>query len=273
MRNLFGSICVALSLLTAARADNSNELFARLDRAAAATTLYAPTLKPWHMKVAFTLNDDTGKNPQQGTLEEWWGGPTQDRITYTSPAFTGTVLHIGDETLVTPRAGLPPFALETMHEALVNPLKPELYPKTRNPALEKTQFGTITLDCITISPKSVKSAHAPTGLYPTSCFDPGSDRLRYVSRYVAESVVRNVLGSFQGQSVAVALKVMEGSVESAQAKVTTLGTMPVNAMDFTTTGVEASRPVQKVPGGVVAGTQVHKFAPVYPESATTSDTR
>lgn len=86
-------------------------------------------------------------------------------------------------------------------------------------------------------------------------------------RYVNESEVRNMLGHFQGQTVAVGLKVMEGALPLAEGKVTTLETMPVNAMDFTSAGLELSRPAQKIPEGVLAGRLLQKLTPVYPESA------
>lgn len=182
MRHLFGPVCMALSLLTAAHADNSADLFVRLDRAAAATTLYAPTLKPWHLKVDFTLNDENGKNPQQGTLEEWWGGPDQDRVTYTSPGFTGTVLKTPGGSFSTPGSGSLPFALETLHNALVEPLAAELHPELKVAALEKTSFGKGTLDCITVVPKTVPiTAHGPRGLYPIFCFNTDSDELRFAT--------------------------------------------------------------------------------------------
>jgi TonB family protein len=268
MRRLLGSICVTLALLTAARANDSATLFARLDRAAAATTLYAPTLKPWHMKVDFTVYDEDGKNPQEGTLEEWWGGPNQDRITYTSPAYTGTVLKIDKGSFSTPDAGSIPFALETLHNALVNPLTPEVHPEKYNPAFEKVPFGKVTLDCITLTPKSIPaSENSPRGLYPTYCFDPGSQQLLYSTRYVNEAEVRNRLGRFQGQTVAVALKLTEAAFPQAEGRVITLETVPVTAMDFAATGLELDRPAQTIPASVLAGGTVRKVTPVYPESA------
>lgn len=261
------SLFLLLGSFIAAHADSSADLFARLEHASAATTLYAPTLKPWHLKVAFTLYDDAGKNPQQGTFEEWWAGPDQDRITYTSPAFNGTFLHLADARYYTPESSSEPFALETLHNAIVQPLSATIQPGGAVPTIDKVAFGNISLDCMTLTPKGAPVTHPATGLYPTFCFDQGGGDLRFTRAFVTESVVRNSIGQFQGQLVAVALKVAEGQTILAQGKVTTLETAAASSMDFATTGLASSGTALKIPGPVVAGNIVHKYTPRYPESA------
>jgi TonB family protein len=201
-------------------------------------------------------------------MEEWWGGPNQDRISYTSPGFTGTFLKVADSSLSTPNVGPLPFALETMHDALVHPLTAESHPEPKVAALDQLVFGKATLDCITVTPKSVQpTLPAPRGLYPAFCFNPGTDELRFVSRYINQSEVRTAIGRFQGQNVAVGLKVTEGNLPLVEGKVLTLETVPLLAMDFAATGLEPERPAKKGSVAVVAGTLLHRFEPVYPESS------
>ena len=61
-------------------AQNTSGLVSRLEEAAVASSLDAPAVNPWHLKMAFTLYDSQGKNPMDGDLEEWWAGPDQNSV-------------------------------------------------------------------------------------------------------------------------------------------------------------------------------------------------
>lgn len=264
MRRCLGTLLLLCSF-PAAHADKA-DLTARLDRAAEQTSLYQPTLKPWHLRVSFTVYDDDGKNPISGLMEEWWAGEGQDRITFTSPAFNGTFLQAAGGRYYSPESKSEPFSLEALHDAIVRPLPAPINTDGAVPTLDKVAFGKVSLDCITLNPKSAPLT-PPTGLYPTFCFDQGAGDLRFTRQFVGQSVLRNTMGKFQGQSVSIDSKVMDGRTIIAEGKVVTLESMAASAMDFSSAGLQATQPAAKIPGSVVAGRLVQKTYPVYPEAA------
>lgn len=263
----FVTALLLLSSLASARAASKPELIARLGAAAAQSTLYAPTLKPWHMKLAFTLYDDQGTHPETGVLEEWWSSPEQDRITYTSPSFNGTVLITPEGRFHTPGMGDPTIALRALHESIVNPIPSEDHIADSTPDVDRIAFGSLKLDCIVLPPKGLAFGDPPPGLFATYCLMPGSGELRFTRDFVTRSVFRNGMGHFQGQSVSTNLRVMEEKTDLAVGKIAVLATMPATEMNFVPTGLEKDVPPAKIPANAVAGTLLQKTIPRYPESA------
>lgn len=267
MRLFLGCCLTLLCVSCAARAESTQELRVRLNRAEIETSLYAPTLKPWHLKVAFNLYDDKGANPAAGEFEEWWAAPGRYRITFTSPALKGTSLHKADGNFHTAGMAAEPASIEALYQAIVDPMPDQRQLDEATPDLTKVPFGNVKLDCITQTRRLAHAALPPFGLFPTYCFSPGTDDLRFMQKYVTQSVLRNGMGRFQGQSVSTQVKVSDGTLNLADGKVVTLETLPAASVDLSSAGLEKSAPVQAVEGSVIAKNLLHKVAPYYPQSA------
>src|ERR1017187_545892 len=84
------------STVTTAPAQTSSELpvpdkaIDILLAAAQVNGLDVAGLKPWHILVSYDVFDEDGDNVNDGTYEEFWVGPKQYRLIYTSKDFTQT---------------------------------------------------------------------------------------------------------------------------------------------------------------------------------------
>jgi Gram-negative bacterial TonB protein C-terminal len=56
--------------------------------ALAANGLPEDGIKPWHIKISFTLKDEYGKVDSQGTFEEFWAGPEKFKRVFASTSFS-----------------------------------------------------------------------------------------------------------------------------------------------------------------------------------------
>src|ERR1700677_475927 len=82
----------ALWLGQALPAEDAGAIAARLHRVDVATALDVAGVAPWHMKMSVQLFDAKGQPGEQGTIEEWWGGPQRDRVVYAVPSYKATEL-------------------------------------------------------------------------------------------------------------------------------------------------------------------------------------
>ena len=261
-------LCCAFFLIwgsLSARAGESADLRAQLDQLASRSTLYSPSLKPWHLKLEYTLYDDDGTHPVPGVLEEWWAAPDQDRITYTSGAFSGTQLRTPDGVFRT--AGMPaaPYALEELHNGVVDPVPPPEVLDRTEPQPTKVQAGKTTLGCIILVLKG-RPAIASAGAFPTYCFSTPQDELRMTLNFFVQRLVRNGMARFQGQSVATKVGLSLAEIKTGEAKVTALQALPAAGMDFSTAGLEKHESAANS-AEVFAGRLLHQVPPVYPEAA------
>lgn len=249
-----------------ARADTAADLRAHLEQLAARSTLYAKDLKPWHLKLEFTLYDDDGTHPVPGVLEEWWAGPNQDRITYTSARINGTRLRTPAGDFRTPGKHSEPYALEKLHDAIVDPAPSAQVLDATEPQPAEVEIGKARLGCIILSPKGQHALDARAGFFPTYCYSPQQDELRLTLEFVVQRLLRNGMGRFQGQSVATTAKISLSEIPIGEDKVTTMQAMPAAAMDFSPAGLEKQEPAA-LSAEVYAGALLHRVPPVYPEAA------
>lgn len=247
-----------------ARADKSADLLARLQRADDASTLYAPALKPWHLKVTFTLYDEKGQNPHPATLEEWWAAPDQDRITYASADSNGTRVKTPQGDFQTPGMAAPPYVVDKLHDAIVYPMGSRDHLDHTYPLAVDVKLGKVKLDCIMAAGTSHNS-DLDAGDAPTYCFTPQTDELRVAFSRKVQYLLRNTMGHFQGQSVAVAANLLEGKNQLGDAKVLTLEEMPATSMDFAVTGLEKSDIIH-ASSQIGLGKPLHTEDLVYPKA-------
>src|ERR1700733_15845813 len=103
---------ILFGLTSVSHAEDKAASQARLQRADALTRVDDPALKPWYLKTNFSLFDDNGKLAEQGTLEEWWAGPSMYKRTITSPSYTGTIIVNKDGRFRTAGSAEAPYLLE-----------------------------------------------------------------------------------------------------------------------------------------------------------------
>ena len=254
------------SLPSASQAD----LLTRLAAAQDATNLTDPALKPWHMLATFDLLDPKGAITEHGTYEEWWAAPDRWKITWTSPSSSATIIHDGKASFQTPHAPPPPHLLDLLQVQLTHPLaSPDDLSRLQAVQQPRT-IGQITLSCTMLEPRRGRSEpDASLFLYATSCFDPGSSKLRLNSFGSIPLTTQSRFGAFQGKTVALDVAISEGAGIMAKASVTQLTTFTPSDTDFAPKPqLEAtdspSLAAARLPSNVMAGRKTGGTPPSYP---------
>lgn len=250
-------------------AEDKAALSANLHAAEAGSSLEAPGLRPWHLKLAVQLYDDKGAPTDAGTIEEWWHGASARRVTYALPNFALTEVHNAQGDFRTKDAPSIPIQLEVLLNQVLHPMPPPEEIDAATPYLEKKTFGKVQLDCIMLTQPLVGVPFPPIGLFPTYCFDPGSSALRLSYNYGSQLIARNAVGKFQGKSVATDILIQEVATRTASAKVVTLESRASDATDIDPVVDLAPVIVNPVlvASGVIAGSIIEKVPPIYPEGA------
>jgi hypothetical protein len=156
------SLVIAILFLSsrqAARAEDSDAIGARLQRVDAATALDASGVAPWHMKMSVQLLDAQGQPTEQGLIEEWWSGPTRDRVVYALPSYKATELQTEAGFFRTKGAEQPPLMLELLREQVVHPMPAARELEGAKPEVRKEKFGKAPLDasCWTVRSRRLRS--------------------------------------------------------------------------------------------------------------------
>jgi TonB family protein len=175
---------------------------ALLELVATSNRLFSDNMKPWHLKVSYQFVDPDGKITDRGTIEEFWAGSLQSRMTITSSSatlsYTNTPKGLYREGELNQKLAL----LEFLSKAFTEPIR---YSKT---ALARTDFefrtrsvGGSELPCFTVNysgpiPGSIKD--------PTYCLENNLPVLRIVNFYnEPHQFIRNHIGKFQDRYVSV----------------------------------------------------------------------
>jgi TonB family protein len=244
-------------------------LIQRLHAADVSSALDTADMQPWHLKMTVQLFDDKGKPSDQGSIEEWWAGPNQDKRVYTLPSYTATFVHADGKIFRTPGASHPPSLLELLLRQAMHPMPTASEFEQAQPQMSKINLGKAPLECVMLAQpiKGLKSA--PLGLFPTYCFDPGKDALRLTYNFGTELVVRNAIGTFQQKLVSTDVVVRMEDVMAAEGKVAMLQAQDLTSADLATDGLEqvGGGSPQRVPAGVIAGMARKMSPPVYPPNA------
>ena len=267
-RLLLGLLLAACATVVCAE-DKTVPLRARLQTAAAESSLDTPGLAPWHLKLEVQLFDDKGSPVDRGTVETWWLNPTNVQTTYNFPTYKATELTSQSGIRRTKGAGLPPDAVSVLFHQFIHPMPKQADIDQATPDLRKQNFGKLQLDCIMLDQPLVANPFPPIGLFPTFCFDPGKESLRLSFDFGSELVIRNSIGTFLGRNVATSVTVNENRVDAATAHVATLESRAnLSAPSIDEANLEA--PPAKLPlvgSAVMAGMLLSRPNPVYPQSA------
>jgi hypothetical protein len=192
--------------------------------------LHHPSLKPFHLKVAYQLHDRDGAATRQGIFEYWWASPQIHRSTWTSAGAVHTDWHTTNGQAAHQTIGERPQFLEyQLENAFVAPLSALAdldAAKTRLDRESISVTGGPALPCVTALPSHYdreQRKKAPLGLFPTYCFDstlpvlrvsysPGTVAtefnkiVRMQNRYIAREILmfdgRHLVLSAQMESIA-----------------------------------------------------------------------
>jgi len=238
----------------------------RLRRAATLTSLEESGLEPWHLKMQVQLYDFRGKLKEKGTIEEWWSGPKSYRIVYSLPTYSDTELHTEDGGFSSHIGGKVPYYLEFLRRQVVHPISRLSEKADTTIEMSAKKSGPVELELLSLHP--VLEKDPSTGYHRTYCFEKGKDILLFSSDFQTEAAQRTKLGRFQGQSVALGVRVEAAGKLVADAQVDELKgqSLPYPETKDTAGLVQnVSSPPQ---GGLVqAGKIVNKVQPIYPLAA------
>jgi TonB family protein len=268
-----GFLCYAVGLLLVAHpthvcAQDRAALTARLHSAETTTSIDSTDIAPWHLKLIVKLFDRKGAVQEDGSIEEWYGGPALNLITFTTSGYTGSVLRNGDGTFRTAGIGPSPMLLQVLLDQAVHPMPKDSEIDESQPELRKTDFGKVSLDCIMLSQPVKMDTQMPLGLFLTYCFDPGKDSLRASYNFGSQLAVRNTLGKFRGQVVSEDIMVSERGLKAASGHLEILNGAAIDAAIFTRDeNMQAAGKPVLVSGGMMKGQLISEVQPLYPEAA------
>ena len=196
---LVSALCGVVASTPMLQAEDVSTLLARVHTADTASSLEDASLKPWHLKVSFQLFDGKGNPSEQGTMEEWWNGPKQYKLSFASPSYTSTEIQNQDGLFRTTGTDTTPYILRLLHSQLTHPMSLEQHLKNPTPVLHIMTAGKMKLDCIMLS---LRDRDLPLGSDPTYCLDHDTNTFRM--SYITSSMfaARDTIGLFQERSVA-----------------------------------------------------------------------
>ena len=255
-------------LSAATHADDKAALQARLQRADALTRLDDAALRPWYLKASFQLYDYAGKPTEQGTLEEWWGGPGLNKRTITSPSYTATTILNKDGRFQSSGSQEAPYLLELLEKQIVHPLPGEADIAGSSPRLMKETAGGAVMDCIMLQRNMRYMPYPEVGIFPTYCFDHDKDMVHVDYDFGVFMAVRDRMGMFQQRVIPVDLTISMNRVSAVSAHMAMLKTMPLAGTDFVPDAGMAKLDVQRVQLGysAIKDSQLENAAPVYPDA-------
>jgi hypothetical protein len=184
-------------------------------------------MKPWHLKVHFRLNDQSGHLTEEGIIEEWWVGLTTWKLTIESPSYTGTVIENRDGDFRTEGIGPIPLRIRAIEQQIVYPMPmgedlSKTVPHTSHHKLDK-----VATDCIQLSEPPIPVPSA------TFCFDQASGVLRAIISANSSMLVRDRISQFAGHAPAMLIESTQGKMVMTSAEVVDLSPMQPDDSMFT----------------------------------------
>lgn len=226
------------------------------------TSLTRDGLRPWYLKMSFSLFDPLGKQATPGTLEYWWVSPQSHRLVIRSAAYNETVPAEGTDSATVPegRAG---YLIRDLLNQVMHPV-PSM-PFLDQPAItaHDQTFSGIKLTCFALSNGANKRPDAQRSAMQY-CTLPSTTNLR-LTFDANSSSVRNGPARFQGVTLATDYSVafdgrpgITGTVEALRVfdPATAAGPFHTSAL-----------PSTRIPASVVRGKLRSKQNPEYPPSA------
>lgn len=232
---------------------------AQLQDLSSATSLHAEGVKPWHLRVSFTLNGLDGKPQDSGTADVHWAGAGDEVIEMESKNIHGA-LPADDAAFA---AGLirELFLVRQLIDQTTRPIPSFREAADISTTVGTRKIGSASLTCLTV----YRGKQAPKAGEPADtefCMEPSAPTLLRVSLERASVKVRNRLSTFQGKNVAL------DNVISYLGKILITG--HVEQLEAFTPSSASSAPdttAIREPSLVVAGRKLKGDVPSYPMMA------
>ena len=259
--------------LTAQPARSDDDAKALLLEAAQRNGLAREGMKPWHLKVSFTSYDENGKDAEQGTIEEFWEGPTRYKVVRTNAS--GSQTDYGTDTGIfrSGRQDSLPRIYTEVSEGFIAPISVKYVqglPSSASVEMQKLQVGQSNLRCLTVtlSATSYTVVHELRG--PPTCLDWSVPALRILGTLISNRQYDfNDVESFQNNYVARSIQETRGNKKEFVARIDVLEELnDINSAELTPPpeAVPVKMPVRISPA-VAQRMQIKTIAPEYPLAA------
>ena len=219
-------------------------------------------VKPWHLKVTYTLLGEDGKTTDQGTYEEFWVSQTKFKRVFTGN--NSTQADYGTEKGVM-RSG----ARQDFHTLLLDARRDLVDPLPSEKAIEHEEFSLKQVDSNGVKLSCLSITGQPA-LGLTYCLNPGQPILR-ISGHASEAiqVLHNRILHFQDRTIAGDLKIVRFGKTELTAHVESIEPLePVNEADFTPPADAQLVPKMiNISGGLAAAMLTYAPVPTYPPTA------
>jgi TonB family protein len=153
-------------------------------------------VRPWHLASTYKSFDEQGILKDQGTYEEFWGGPKQFKRSITGKTFTSTEYGTEKGILFAGPQYPPPNLLEQLRSEFVGTMLGPESIRRASFSLKQRDAGNTKLDCLSqITPDGIRFG-------TTWCLDAGESDLRINFSPPEAQVVHNSIVKFQGRYIA-----------------------------------------------------------------------
>ena len=130
-----------------------------------------PSLKPWHLKASYRLNDANGQLDQQGTWEYWWASPSVHRSSVTRQGESHSEWALANGTVYKKFDGVPLKYFErNLDTILLRQLPQQSFIEAGKSSLGLKMIGkgSSSTACVTSASLPLK----PIAVQDYYCFDP-----------------------------------------------------------------------------------------------------
>jgi hypothetical protein len=200
-----------------------------LDAGVKANALAGNDLKPWHLKIDYTMQMPGNPKPVSGTVEEWHASQYQWRRNFTGPTgmgLNGTVWSVSELERYETKAERDLFGRGLVTQSIARPvidplyLAPNIRPEYPMDGVQ-VKADPLTLNCISVvNAGQYMAGMPPDWLFPTMCFD--ADIHLRATHAGNTSVQFDNLQPFQNRTVARDVKVIVDGHLNGEMKVTVL---------------------------------------------------
>jgi TonB family protein len=217
-------------------------------------TLNRSDMKPWHMRVSFTVYEMDGSLKENGTMDEWWVAPHQLKLTIKSPSFNYS---LPAELDLLPVANRESFLIESLREEMIDPVRGKMDLPLSSKDVRRTYDG-IDLLCTRAEPSGqMRDAEL--------CRESDSDKLRISTNIGGFLAIRNELSIFENTQVAKDIAICFGEKLLIQGHIDLLERIdvPLPALDLT----PADSPSENAAGDSWSFNVKKRHKAVYPDAA------
>lgn len=207
-------LCWSMPIASAAQAGASPEAMMKWNDIAKQNALIQADKPPFHLKVDFKLYDLNGKQPQDGTIEEWWTPDKGSRLQINS-ALEHTV-YPGDNELQTDEARRENYLVLEMLGSFEHPMAFLRLDRPRNIFGVEHKDGQVRMLCYQSTPVTTK---APVLDGSFVCVDSVTNSVRQVPK-AGETLARNNMAKFGGSTLPLNIKIGYNDVPSIEGTVT-----------------------------------------------------